>query len=122
MTSSIIPNEDIYKPLQFTRIGQTWKGDKVTNTEATKLLAELQEWAAQYHHQDAQSFKDALGDLERLFTTVWTEIDESLQRLSLSKSHIGKGNIEDAFRYIGDANTMLNRWQDRGGRIGNVEF
>lgn len=107
-------------PLQTDRIGATWMGDKVTNTEARKLVADLQDWAAQFHHPEALKLQDSLRDMERLFTTVWTEIDEALSMLSLADG-IEAHQPEQARLFRQNAMSYLHRWQDRGGRIGNVE-
>lgn len=116
MALTIIENEQVFQPLSFTRIGQSWKGDKVTNTEAQKLLRELRDWVRQYHHEDAEAFKDAIDDLESLFCRVWTEIDESLvrlKRIAHQASPTDQEHLDAALHY-------LNRWQDRGGKVGNV--
>lgn len=107
------------RPLQAERIGATWMGDKVTNTEARKLIEELQAWAAQFHHPEALKLQDSLRDLERLFTTVWTEIDEALWMLGLAQT-IEASKPEQAREYRETAMSYLHRWQDRGGRVGNA--
>lgn len=107
-----------HKPLTFTPIGESWNGDKVTTTEAKRLTMELLEWASQFDNPDAKQLCEALRGFDRLFVRVWTEIDESLLRLALI-------NLEkrphDAAEHIAAARKYLSRWQDRGGRIGNLD-
>lgn len=104
-------------PLNFERVGNSWEGAKVTNTEAMKLVSEVRKWAAQFEHDDAKALCGAMDDMKKLFIRVWTEIDESL--LSLSAMN---GKPEMDAKHLADAMGCLNRWQDRGGRIGNVRF
>ena len=116
MANGIIPTEMTFKPLTYTRVGESWNGSKVTNTEAKKLVSELRDWAAQFNHPDAVQLGYALQDIEKLFSCVWTEIDESLTQLSvMPHSDHPEKNLGFALKY-------LNRWQDRGGRIGNVDY
>lgn len=105
------------RPLKFTPIGETWRGEKVTTTEASRLVREVREWAEQFDNPDAHKLVEAMKGFDRLFATVWTEIDESLVRLSLAK-HCH--DAEKAAEHLSIAMKYLNRWQDRGGRIGNV--
>lgn len=102
-------------PLTFERVGNSWEGAKVTNTEAKKLVREVRAWAEQIQHDDARALCDAMDDMEKLFVRVWTEIDESLQLLSAMN-----GNPERDAKHLAAALKLLNRWQDRGGRIGNA--
>lgn len=121
MATEIIPEDRMptHEPLRFTPIGESWKGEKVTNTEAKQLLRELRTWARQFHHPEAQKLDDALRDVERLFVTVWTEVDEALNMLTVSRM-VSKSDPERAEEYRQAAMKYLHRWQDRGGRIGNV--
>lgn len=86
-----------------------------TSNDARYLIGELKTWVNQFEHEDALTLGNALNDIERLFVRVWTEIDESLSCLSDGKRNphrLGE-NLNAAMKYLG-------RWQDRGGRIGNV--
>lgn len=103
-------NHTEYAPFSYSEIG-----DRLTNTEAERLLGEMLVWAGQFHHEEARSLQSALSDMNRLLTRVWTEIDESLARLSHAKrdpSHTDE-HIQVAMEY-------LSRWQDRRGRVGNA--
>lgn len=104
-----------YVPLQVTRIGESWNGDKQTNTEAMRLLAELQSWASQFKHDEGKKLGQALGEVEQLFQRVWTEIDESLVRMKLAD--VDRAGAAD---HRAAARRYLNRWQDREGRVGNA--
>lgn len=118
MASSIIPTSDpIDSPLRFKRIGNSWEGDKVTNTEARRLVAEVHKWASQFHHEDVKSLCAAMDDMDKALIRVSTEIDESLSRLHLM-AHQKDLQKADEHRKI--AMEYLNRWQDRGGRAGNA--
>ena len=121
MASQIIPERGApsVRPLQTTRIGETWKGEKVTNTEAMRLVKELRSWAGQFHHPEAEKLDDAIRDVEKLFVCVWTEVDEALGMLTRSHA-ISATDPETAEKYRSAALSYLHRWQDRGGRIGNV--
>lgn len=107
-----------YRPLAYTPLGHWWlDGGKSTNTEAKRLVSELRDWAQSNDHPDAVKLDAALGDVERLFQSVWTVVDESLCQLrhaQLSPTAAAE-SIEKAMR-------MMHRWQDRNGRIGNASF
>lgn len=110
---------EAHRPLQATPIGETWRGDKVTNTEAQRLLCELRAWVDQFQHPEAVSLRRSIKDLEKLFSVVWTEIDESLTLLSLAQ-RVGATDPARAEDYRLTAMGYLHRWQDRGGRMGNA--
>ena len=113
------PSEPSVRPLDPIKIGESWRGDKVTNTEAMELVRELRSWAGQFHHPEAQKLSDGLRDVEKLFVRVWTEVDEALGMLSLSHA-VSASDPVRAEEYRRSALSYLHRWQDRGGRIGNV--
>ncbi len=117
--STTAPASAPARTLQADRIGETWKGEKVTSTQARNLVADLRAWAAQFHHPEALKLQEALGDLDRLFTTVGTEIDEALCMLSLADA-VQARDPEQARVYRDNAMSYLYRWQDRGGRLGNA--
>ena len=102
------------KPVVFTMPHQYGQPDGVgmprTRKAMEKILFELQDWGHENlpAREVRESFTEALRQVLKLETTCWTEIDESLVRLS-GASH----GIQVAMEF-------LNRWQDRGGRIGNV--
>lgn len=104
------------EPLHHERMTPTWAGGKVTNTEARELVSKLRRWAGQFHHPEAHTLSAALEDVERCFSCVWTEIDEALSRI-----HLMKQDPRNATEHLGVALSYLRRWQDRGGRIGNVD-
>lgn len=108
-----------YRGLDFTPI-RPWTPPKMTNTEARRIVGELQSWVAQFNHPDARKLGCALDDVERLFVRVWTEIDEALAQLSLADSLESKGRHADAMEAREAAMSYMHRWQDRGGKIGNV--
>ena len=105
-------------PLEFTRVGESWRGDAVTNTQAELLISELREWLVQFSAPEAFALLDAVRDFERLFTRVWTEIDEALQLLQMANR---EQDPERSAQCRAVAMTFLHRWQDRGGRVGNVK-
>lgn len=118
MAKDIIPAgfKATHEHLQHTLMPPSWEGGKVTNTEARELVSKLRRWAGQFQHPEARQLDTALEDLERCFVRVWTEIDETLSRLSLMKR-----DPDSAEEHLRIAMSYLHRWQDRGGRIGNVD-
>ncbi|WP_338497612.1 hypothetical protein [Delftia tsuruhatensis] len=106
------------KPLDFTRVGATWKGEPVTNTQAKLLISQLREWLLQFQAPEAFALLDAVQDFERLFAQVWTEIDESLSLLH--RANLAQ-DPETTAKHLSFVAERLHRWQDRGGRIGNAE-
>ncbi|MDR2366003.1 MAG: Bro-N domain-containing protein [Zoogloeaceae bacterium] len=99
------------KPLVWTRPmpscrrypSQEMTGAPRTAKTVETILDELIRWAIKEVPGEAgESLRTALEDLSGLVITGWTEVDEALSTLSF------------AMRY-------LNRWQDRDGRIGNIE-
>lgn len=116
MASQIIAEtNDGPRPLQTTPVGETWMGGRVTNTEAKRLVSELLDWAGQFHHPEAQKLTQGLKDIEKLFSVVATEIDEALTLLNFAEKGYG-----DPSQHRKTAMSYLHRWQDRGGRVGNV--
>ena len=103
------------QPLAYTPVPHSG-GGKLTNTEARRLVSEIRNWAEQFNHDDAKKLVAAMNDMDRLFIRVWTEIDESLMRLSF----IGTLPDERAEEHRQIARKYLNRWQDRGGHCGNA--
>lgn len=75
-----------------------------------KIFSELLNWGdANLPRGEVQdSFCNAVQTAANLQVSCWTEIDEALLRLTQAR-----GYVEDGIRF-------LNRWQGRGGRIGNV--
>lgn len=102
------------RPVVFTKPHQHGEPDGAglprTEKAMKAILWQLREWGHENlpRGEVSESFDAAVMEVERLQVTCWTEIDESLMRLKSAQA------------YIGDATEMLNRWQDRGGRIGNV--
>lgn len=121
MANEIIATDESISPrsLEFTPI-QPWTPPKMTNTEARRIVGELQGWVAQFNHPDARKLGDALDDVERLFVRVWTEIDEALSQLSDADRLESKGRHVEAMKAREVAMGYMHRWQDRGGKIGNV--
>lgn len=93
--------------------------ERLTNTEAERLVSEIRDWAGQFQHESPDAFAlcDAMGDLQRLFVRASTEIDEALLRLKLMTLQ-----PRQADEHLGIARKYLNRWQDRGGRCGNANL
>jgi hypothetical protein len=117
--TSIIPAAPAasHRPLHHEPLTPNWRGGKTTNREAREVVGKLRRWARQFDHPDARNLVSALDDVEMLFVAVWTEIDESLTRLSLMKE-----DPAHAAEHLQVAMKYLHRWQDRGGRIGNIEY
>ncbi|MBN9405817.1 MAG: hypothetical protein J0I00_10385 [Burkholderiales bacterium] len=120
MAGEIIPaRENAPRKLAFTPI-QPWTPPKMTNTEARRLIGELQCWVEQFNHPDARKLGEALDDVERLFIRVWTEIDEALSQLIHADYLESKGHHAAAIEARKFAMDYMHRWQDRGGKIGNA--
>ena len=90
--------------------------DRMTSTEARTLVDDLKAWVRQFDHPEALKLESSLNDVKRLFVRVNTEIDEALARLS----RIENAPPEQAKAHLEVAVSLLHRWQDRGGRIGNA--
>lgn len=97
-------------------------GSKLTDSEMRRLIGNLQAWVRQFNHPEALELQSAFDDLERLRVRVWTEIDESLHRLHWMESCMAReGRLQEQDRdHLGAVFEYLHRWQDRGGRCGNV--
>lgn len=97
-------------------------GSKLTDREMDRLIGKLRAWVRQFNHPEALELKSAFDDLERLRVRVWTEIDESLHRLHWMESCMAReGRLQEQDRdHLGAVFEYLHRWQDRGGRCGNV--
>lgn len=129
MTSASIVNQEAVQPaeghLAFSHapLGNSWEpGSKLTDREMNRLIGKLQAWVRQFDHPEALELKSAFDDLEKLRLRVWTEIDESLFWLHCLQSRMEKdGRLQELDReQIEIVFGYLNRWQDRGGRCGNV--
>ena len=108
---------------QHIPMGNSWEaGTKLTDREMSRLIGKLQAWVRQFDHPEALALKSAFDDLERLRVRVWTEIDESLHRLHWMESRMAReGRLQEHDRdHLGAVFEYLHRWQDRGGRCGNV--
>ena len=108
---------------QHIPLGNSWgAGTKLNDREMTRLIGNLQAWVRQFDHPEALELKSAFDDLEKLRVRVWTEIDESLIRLHLMESRMAReGRLHEQDRdHLGAIFEYLNRWQDLGGRCGNV--
>ena len=97
-------------------------GAKLTDREMNRLIGKLRSWVQQFNHPEAVELKSAFDDLERLRVCVWTEIDESLLRLHSMQARMEReSRLQERDReQLGVVFKYLNRWQDRGGRCGNV--
>ena len=97
-------------------------GSKLTDREMRRLIGNLQAWVRQFNHPEALELQSAFDDLERLRARVWTEIDESLLWLHSLQSRMEReSRLQERDReQLGVVFKYLNRWQDRGGRCGNV--
>jgi hypothetical protein len=95
---------------------------KLTHREMGRLIRNLQSWVQQFDHPEALELASAFDDLEKLRVRVWTEIDESLFWLHCLQGRMEReGRLQELDReQMGVAFKFLNRWQDRGGRCGNV--
>ena len=97
-------------------------GSKPTDREMRRLIGNLQAWVQQFNHPEALELQSAFEDLERLRVRVWTEIDESLLWLHSMQARMEReSRLQERDReQLGVVFKYLNRWQDRGGRCGNV--
>lgn len=69
------------RPFSYTPLENLDGSERLTNTEATRLMREVMAWASQFKNENSDAFVlcDAMRDMERrLLTRVGTEIDESL--------------------------------------------
>ena len=97
------------RPVKWTRpngyLGPVHKDRNMPRDDKAikNLIWELTLWGRENlpHGEVAASFEAAMRDLHDLQVTCWTHIDEALMSMS-------------------SAMRMLNRWQARDGRIGNV--
>ncbi len=100
-----------FAPLRTTPIGHsTDPHSPLTNREARRLVNEVRAWAHQFDAPDARALVSAMDDMERLLIRVWTEIDESLLRLSLCRT---ASTPERAESLLCDAVGLLGRWNNR---------
>lgn len=99
-----------FVPLSTTPIERT------TNTEARRLVDEVRFWAGQFNAPDAKALVRAMGDMERLLVSAWTEVDEALCQLHMANHEQSTQNAE---KRRATAMEYLHKWQDRGGRMGN---
>lgn len=97
-------------------------GSNLTDREMDRLIGKLRAWVQQFNHPEALELKSAFDDLEQMRLRVWTEIDESLFWLHSLQSRMEReGRLQKRDReQLGVVFKYLNRWQDRGGRCGNV--
>lgn len=105
----------VLRPVVFTRPRRYDRPDDAgaahTDRLMKRILHELMQWGIDNLQEDrevAETFHAAVKAVLDLQSTCWTEIDESLTRINYAE------------KLLGDSKMMLNRWQDRGGRIGNV--
>ncbi len=122
MAKDIIPAgfTPSHEPLQHSLMPPSWQGGKVTSTEARALVSKLRRWSGQFNHPEARELSTALEDVERCFTRVWTEIDEALSMFSQASWFRERGRTAEADEAMRVGPSYLHRWQDRGGKIGNV--
>lgn len=122
-TQATAQRAESHLAFQHDPLGNSWEaGVKMTDREMDRLIGKLRAWVQQFNHPEALELKSAFDDLEKLRMRVWTEIDESLFRLhSLHSRMEREGRLQERDReQLGVAFKLLNRWQDRGGRCGNV--
>ncbi len=107
---------------QHEPLGELMGGAKMTDREMDRLIGKLRSWVQQFNHPEAMELKSAFDDLEAMRLQVWTEIDESLCWLHCLQARMEReGRLQERDReQLGVVFKYLNRWQDRGGRCGNV--
>ncbi len=123
LTREIAQRAEGHIAFQHAPLGRSSEpGSKLTNSEMSRLIGNLQAWVRQFNHPEALELQSAFDDLERLRVRVWTEIDESLIWLhSLQWRMEHEGRLQESDReQLGVVFNYLDRWQDRGGRCGNV--
>lgn len=113
---------DGYVTFQHEPLGNSWEGAKMTDRDMSRLIGRLRSWVLQFNHPEALELQGAFDDLDRLRSRVWTEIDESLHWLHSHRSSMEReGRLQERDRErLAVVFKHLNRWQDRGGRCGNV--
>lgn len=100
-----------FAPLQTTPIGpSTDPNNPLTDREARRLVNEVCTWARQFDAPDAKALVNAMDDMERLLSRVWTEIDESVLRLNLSAAASTPERADSLRR---EAIGYLCRWNNR---------
>lgn len=102
-----------FVPLHTTPIDSTSDPEaRLTHREARQLVCEIRTWARQFNAPDAQALAAAMNDMERLLLWLWTEMDESLLRLTLAES---ASTPEKAAELRAVAMQFLSRWTGRKG-------
>lgn len=102
-----------FVPLHTTPIDSTSDPQaRLTHLEARQLVCEIRTWARQFNAPDAQALAAAMDDMERLLLWLWTEMDESLLRLTLAES---ASTPEKAAELRAVAMQFLSRWTGRKG-------
>lgn len=128
--------KSLFPNIEFKEIKPASEGGSKTNTEARELVKALKEWSEA--NLPDHNIYDIATQIESLFVAVWTEVDEALVALNNFKHVISKrapdlliARPEDSHFIWKDgthvtgldtAMMYLNRWQDRGGVIGNFNL
>jgi len=123
LTREIAQRAEGHIAFHHVPLGNSWEvGSKLTDREMDRLIGKLRAWVQQFNHPEALELKSAFDDLEKLRVKVWTEIDESLLWLHCLQARMEReGRLQERDReHLGVVFKYLNRWQDRGGRCGNV--
>ena len=122
LTQEAAQRAESHLAFQHVPLGNSWEGAKMSDREMDRLIGKLRSWIQQFNHPEALELQSAFDDLEKLRLRVWTEIDESLGWLhSLQWRMEREGRLQERDReQLGVVFKYLNRWQDRGGRCGNV--
>lgn len=102
-----------FAPLHTSPVGLTSDPHaRLTHREARRLVCEIRTWARQFDAPDAKALAAAMDDMERLLLWLWTEMDESLLRLTLAES---ASTSEKAAELRAVAMQFLGRWLGRQG-------
>ncbi|MEQ6435760.1 hypothetical protein V8Z74_12065 [Comamonas sp. w2-DMI] len=102
-----------FAPLYTTPIDATSDPQaRLSHREARQLVCEIRTWARQFNAPDAKALAAAMDDMERLLLWLWTEMDESLLRLTLADS---ASTPEKAAELRAVAMQFLGRWLGRQG-------
>lgn len=86
------------------------------------ILSDLQKWANKqpFERETKVALINALHEVLDLLTTGTTEVDESLAALGRGLRSMRDGDQGEAETAVNVARKYLNRWQGRGGRVGNA--
>lgn len=100
-------------------------GEVRTRTNMEEIVKALTMWAKTepFADETRKALLQLLTDLHSMHVTEWTFCDESQCQLRGAIWHMKNGRYPElVLDAVQKADTMLSRWQNRGGRSGNCEL